>query len=260
MKCKIVLTFLFSATGQYSSNFDLNISAQIRTRSSEEEDETERAPAAATSTCAQPAVNEGVSSRSREEAEQQAALTLECERENWYISDHRSFFRVFTAYRKGGKVDRRMLESFSRHHGGNNFLVRLSSLCHVSRGGLLPLPEPWDWLEKRVPGKHRERAMVAYGHLLDFLEDLLERQGRFHMSKEEVEFRRRHLRAIKNEGREDKQNEAEDCHDGCPAGNDSGLDAGDSLQLGDESQNLSLDSDENRLIIDEDEDAPEEDD
>ena len=42
MKCKIVLTFLFSATGQHSSNFDLNISAQIRTRSSEEREKTEQ--------------------------------------------------------------------------------------------------------------------------------------------------------------------------------------------------------------------------
>ena len=42
MKCKIVFTFLFSATGQYSSNFDLNISAQIRTRSSEEREKTEQ--------------------------------------------------------------------------------------------------------------------------------------------------------------------------------------------------------------------------
>ena len=57
---------------------------------------------------------------------------------------------------------------------------------------------------------------------------------------------------------EHKHRYEEECHDGCPAGNDSGLDAGDSLQLGDEP--LSLDSDENRLIIDEDEDAPEEDD
>ena len=58
---------------------------------------------------------------------------------------------------------------------------------------------------------------------------------------------------------EHKHRYEEECHDGCPAGNDSGLsvDAGDSLQL---TQNLSLDSDENRLIIDEDEDAPEEDD
>ena len=163
-----------------------------------------RAPAA-TSTCAQPAVNEGVSSRSREEAIQQATLTLEFERESWFISDDESFYRVLTEYRKGGKVDRQSMESFSGHHGGKNFLVRLSSLCHVSREGLLPLPLPWDWLEKRVPGKHRERAMVAYGHLLDFLEDLLERQGRLHMSKEEVEFRRRHLRAIKNEVRAREQ-------------------------------------------------------
>ena len=42
MKCKIVFTFLFSATGQFSSNFDFNISAQIRTRSSEEREKTEQ--------------------------------------------------------------------------------------------------------------------------------------------------------------------------------------------------------------------------
>ena len=157
------------------------------------------AAATATSTSAQPAVNEGVFSRSREEAILQATLTLEFNRESWYISDDESFYRVFEEYRKGGKVDRQATESFSDHHGGKNFLVRLSSLCHVSREGLLPLPQPWDWLEKSVPLKVRGRAMVAYGHLLDFLEDLLERAGRWHMSKEEMESRRRHLRTIKKE-------------------------------------------------------------
>ena len=42
MKCKIVFTYLLSATEQYISNFDLNISAQIRTRSSEEREKTEQ--------------------------------------------------------------------------------------------------------------------------------------------------------------------------------------------------------------------------
>ena len=160
-----------------------------------------RAPAAATatSTHGQPAVNKGVTSRSQEEAEAQAHLTLEFNRESWHISDDESFYRVFEEYRKGGKVDRQAMESFSDHHGGKNFLVRLSSLCRVSREGLLPLPLPWDWLEKSVPLKVRGRAMVAYGHLLGFLEDLLERHGHKHMSKEEVEFRRQHLRVIKSE-------------------------------------------------------------
>ena len=42
MKCEIVFNFSFSATGQFSSNFDFNISAQIRTRSSEERQEVEQ--------------------------------------------------------------------------------------------------------------------------------------------------------------------------------------------------------------------------
>ena len=163
------------------------------------------AAATATSTCAQPAVNKGVTSRSREEAIQQATLDLEFARESWFLSDDESFYREFREYRDGGSVDRRAMESFSDHHGGKNFLARLSSLCHVSREGLLPLPLPWDWLEQKVSGNRRERAVVAYGHLLDFLEDLLKRWGRWHMSKAEVEFRWRHLRAIKNEVRAREQ-------------------------------------------------------
>ena len=42
MKRKIAAAFLLCAIEQCISNFDLNISAQIRTRSSEERDETER--------------------------------------------------------------------------------------------------------------------------------------------------------------------------------------------------------------------------
>ena len=42
MKCKIVFTYLLSATEQYISNFDLNISAQIRTRSSEDREQVEQ--------------------------------------------------------------------------------------------------------------------------------------------------------------------------------------------------------------------------
>ena len=42
MKRKIAATFLLCAIEQCISNFDLNISAQIRTRSSEERDETEQ--------------------------------------------------------------------------------------------------------------------------------------------------------------------------------------------------------------------------
>ena len=83
----------------------------------------------------------------------------------------------FALYEKGKN------ESFS--------LARLSSL------DLLPLPRPWDWLERI--GEGREEALDGYSNLLEFLEELLERHGPRHMSLPEKEFRRRHLRAIENE-------------------------------------------------------------
>ena len=120
---------------------------------------------------------------------------------SWFISDDERFYREFTEYlrRDGGIVDRPVMESFAKHHGGKNFLAQLSSLCRVSRQGLVPLPLPWDWLERSVPENYRKKALEEYGRLLEFLLELLRVRGPLHMSPPELEFRRRHLGTIEVE-------------------------------------------------------------
>ena len=72
-------------------------------------------------------------------------------------------------------------------------------MYRVRRESLLPLPPPWDWLERFREKKTRDKAHAAYNDLLDFLEDLLEAYGRWHMSRVEIEFRLGQLKEIEGE-------------------------------------------------------------
>ena len=127
----------------------------------------------------------------------------------WFISDDDRFFRKFKEYlapcgRREAATDECVLAitDFSRYQKARNAsfsLARLRSLYRVSREDLLPLPPPWDWLDRFREKKTRDKAHAAYNDLLDFLEDLLVVNGRWHMSRVEIEFRQGQLKEIEAE-------------------------------------------------------------
>ena len=117
------------------------------------------------------------------------------------LTDH-SFFREFVEYLTPRGVPKRRIEEcvslvwdFSRYiHRerrtkglvGREFsLTRLSFLCALdSSEGPLDLPRPWNWLLEFREEKSRDAALCAYKDLLDFLQDLLVKNGADHISQE----------------------------------------------------------------------------
>ena len=118
------------------------------------------------------------------------------------IVTDQEFFRDFVEYLAAarGRSERSraecisLIRDFSRYQEERTSLGRDFSLTRLSflyflpgSAGLLPLPRPWNWLLEFQEEKSRDAALCAYKDLLDFLQDLLVKNGADHISREHLQ-------------------------------------------------------------------------